>query len=44
MIVQAKGYELFSQEINPAISEELETDVHLSNVKEKGNSAPPSCR
>ena len=37
MIVQAKGYELFSEEIDTAKSEELEKDISLNKAKESGD-------
>ena len=37
MIVQAKGYELFSQEISPTLGEELKIDIRLNRAKEKGS-------
>ncbi len=37
MIVQAKGYELFSEEISPQNGEELKKDIYLNKAKEKGS-------
>src|SRR3989338_9409403 len=37
MIVQAKGYELFSEKINPQNGEELKKDIRLNKAKEKGS-------
>src|SRR3989338_6637362 len=37
MIVQAKGYELFSEEISTQNGEELKKDIYLNKAKEKGS-------
>ena len=37
MIVQVRGYELFSEEITPQNGEELKKDISLNKAKEKGS-------